>query len=104
MYDLEINNRRHSYIVGGALVHNSAAGSLVSYLLGIVKVNPLEYDLLFSRFLTKGRLVRHETEEIIKINGEKEISSNDFVKIERGGEEMIVKAKELQEGDKLIEE
>ena len=104
MYDLEINNRRHSYVVGGALVHNSAAGSLVSYLLGIVNVNPLEYELLFSRFLTKGRLIRHEEEEIITINGEKEISWNTFIKIVRNDEEMIIRAKELKEGDELINE
>lgn len=102
VYDLEINNRRHSYVVGGALVHNSSAGSLVSYLLGIVNVNPLEYELLFSRFLTKGRLIRHEEEEIVTINGEREISGNDFIKIVRNGEEMIIKAKELKEGDELI--
>ncbi|WP_027332838.1 DNA polymerase III subunit alpha [Mycoplasmopsis gallinarum] len=29
----------------------SAAGSLVSYLLGITEINPLKYDLLFERFL-----------------------------------------------------
>ncbi|UUM19060.1 DNA polymerase III subunit alpha [Mycoplasma sp. 1018B] len=34
----------------------SAAGSLVSYLLGITNINPLEYDLLFERFLNPGRL------------------------------------------------
>lgn len=34
----------------------SAAGSLVSYLLGIVKVNPLKYGLLFERFLNEGRI------------------------------------------------
>lgn len=34
----------------------SAAGSLVSYLLGITGVDPLEYNLLFERFLNEGRL------------------------------------------------
>lgn len=34
----------------------SAAGSLVSYLLGITKINPLEYGLLFERFLNPERL------------------------------------------------
>lgn len=35
----------------------SAAGSLVSFLLGIVKgTDPIEYDLLFSRFLTMDRV------------------------------------------------
>ncbi len=33
----------------------SAAGSLASYTLGITSVDPLEYDLLFQRFLNKGR-------------------------------------------------
>lgn len=31
----------------------SAAGSLVSYLLGITQIDPLKYNLLFSRFLRK---------------------------------------------------
>lgn len=34
----------------------SAAGSLVSYLLGITDVNPLKYGLLFERFLNPERL------------------------------------------------
>ena len=33
----------------------SAAGSIVSYALDITDVNPLDYDLSFSRFLNKGR-------------------------------------------------
>jgi len=33
----------------------SAAGSLVAYVLGITNVNPLEYDLLFERFLNPER-------------------------------------------------
>ncbi|MCM8771366.1 MAG: DNA polymerase III subunit alpha, partial [Candidatus Omnitrophica bacterium] len=34
----------------------SAAGSLVSYLLGITDINPLDYGLLFERFLNPERL------------------------------------------------
>lgn len=34
----------------------SAAGALVSYLLGIVKIDPIEYGLLFERFLNEARL------------------------------------------------
>lgn len=33
----------------------SAVGSLVSYFLGITSVDPIKYDLLFERFLNKGR-------------------------------------------------
>ncbi len=34
----------------------SAAGSLVSYLLGITDIDPLKYDLLFERFLNPSRI------------------------------------------------
>ena len=34
----------------------SAAGSMVAYLLGITKVDPLKYDLLFERFLNSSRV------------------------------------------------
>ena len=33
----------------------SAGGCLVSYLLGITEIDPVKYDLLFSRFLNAGR-------------------------------------------------
>lgn len=33
----------------------SAAGSIVSYALGITDIDPIEYDLLFERFLNPGR-------------------------------------------------
>lgn len=33
----------------------SAAGSIVSYALGITDVNPLDYDLIFERFFNPGR-------------------------------------------------
>ncbi|MBU0633827.1 MAG: DNA polymerase III subunit alpha [Candidatus Omnitrophica bacterium] len=34
----------------------SAAGSIVSYLLGITQIDPLKYDLLFERFLNPKRI------------------------------------------------
>jgi DNA polymerase III subunit alpha len=36
----------------------SAAGSLVAYALGITKVDPIKYGLLFERFLNPGRAAR----------------------------------------------
>jgi DNA polymerase-3 subunit alpha len=35
----------------------SAAGCLISYLIGITKIDPVEYDLLFERFYNAGRNV-----------------------------------------------
>jgi DNA polymerase-3 subunit alpha len=40
------------------LARGSAAGSLIAYLLQITRINPFNYDLLFSRFLNKGRVER----------------------------------------------
>lgn len=34
----------------------SAAGCLITYLLGVTGLDPLEYDLLFSRFFNEGRI------------------------------------------------
>ena len=33
----------------------SAAGSLVAWSLGITEIDPIKYDLMFSRFLNEGR-------------------------------------------------
>lgn len=45
--------KREDILVGPG--RGSAAGSLVSYLLGITKIDPLEYGLMFERFLNFGR-------------------------------------------------
>ena len=45
--------KEHGILVGPG--RGSAAGSLVSYLLDITEVDPLEYDLQFERFLNKAR-------------------------------------------------
>ena len=45
--------KEHDILVGPG--RGSAAGSLVSYLLGITEINPLDYDLQFERFLNPYR-------------------------------------------------
>lgn len=50
-----VNWCRDNNILLGA-GRGSAAGSLVTYLLGITKVDPMRYGLLFERFLNKGRI------------------------------------------------
>ncbi len=47
--------RQHAILVGPG--RGSAAGSIVSYLLGITNVDPLKYDLFFERFLNPERNV-----------------------------------------------
>lgn len=54
VHDLTVENS-HTYNIEGKAVHNSAAGSLVAYVLGITNVDPIEHGLLFSRFLSTER-------------------------------------------------
>lgn len=54
VYDLTVEGDT-SYTVNGVAVHNSAAGSLVSYAIGITNVDPIQYGLLFERFLNPKR-------------------------------------------------
>ena len=46
--------KQHGILVGPG--RGSAAGSLVAYCLGITEIDPLEYDLLFERFLNPERV------------------------------------------------
>lgn len=41
----------HSYNIEGLVVHNSGAGSLMLFCLGITNIDPILYDLDFERFL-----------------------------------------------------
>ncbi|WP_194840782.1 DNA polymerase III subunit alpha [Filobacillus milosensis] len=46
--------KRENILIGPG--RGSAAGSIVAYLLGIIEVDPLKYDLLFERFLNPERM------------------------------------------------
>ena len=54
VHDLSVENSK-TYNIEGIGVHNSAAGCLVSYLIGITSIDPIKYDLLFERFYNAGR-------------------------------------------------
>jgi len=54
VYDYVKFAKQHGILVGAG--RGSAVGSLVSYSLGITDVNPLEYNLLFERFLNPERI------------------------------------------------
>ena len=55
VYDLSVPGDT-SYVANSMAVHNSAAGSIVAYTLGITKINPIKYSLLFERFLNPERV------------------------------------------------
>jgi DNA polymerase-3 subunit alpha len=54
VWDLVRWSREQKIPVGPG--RGSAAGSIVAYLLGITRVDPLRYDLLFERFLNSSRV------------------------------------------------
>ena len=54
VYDFIKYAKSKNYLVGPG--RGSAAGSLVSYTLGITDIDPIKYDLLFERFLNPERV------------------------------------------------
>lgn len=54
VWDYVKYSKKNNILVGPG--RGSAAGSLVSYTLGITDVDPIKYDLLFERFLNKERI------------------------------------------------
>ena len=54
VYDYVLYSKKNNILVGPG--RGSAAGSLVSYTLGITDVDPIKYNLLFERFLNPERI------------------------------------------------
>ena len=92
----------------------SAAGSLVSYVLGITQVDPIKYGLQFERFLTKGSL-----EGIISDNGKSKTKTKPVkietdsgrsifltpgleIKVKRSNKISYILAKNLEIGDEIL--
>ncbi|WP_019499436.1 DNA polymerase III subunit alpha [Pseudanabaena sp. PCC 6802] len=54
VYDITVPGDT-SYVANSIAIHNSAAGSLVAYALGITNIDPIHHGLLFERFLNPER-------------------------------------------------
>ena len=83
----------------------SAGGSLVAYLMGIIQVDPMRFDLLFERFLNSGRMGRFEERPsyIVEADGKTiEFEEGSLVRILREEKETVVFVHELVEGDEII--
>ena len=116
-YDTCNWSRRNNILVGCG--RGSAAGSLLLYLLGITLIDPLQYGLIFERFLLPERAGLYKTDTTII---GQDIESTRYVEIsledghvlkvdadaelivKREGEEnpVIVYADELLEGDDIL--
>lgn len=102
VYDLEVSTSDHSYIINNVVVHNSAAGSIVAYLMNITKIDPISYGLLFERFLNEGRIGKEVSEEFVILNDKLRLEKEKGVRVYRDSQEIQVLVKEIQEGDDLI--
>ncbi len=76
--------KHHGIVVGPG--RGSVAGSLVSYILGITEINPLEYDLYFERFLNPDRAQLPDIDIDFAYNRRDEVFS--YLK-EKYGEERV---------------
>jgi hypothetical protein len=75
-------------------------------LLGITKINPFDYDLIFERFLTKSRAGKEVDDKMIILNtdeGEVRLWHDDLVKIEKESKEILIEACKLKENDIVLE-
>lgn len=105
---------KNNIMVG--ISRGSGGGCLLLYLMGITKLDPLKYNLIFERFLLPDRSGLYETDvTIIKDS----VPTKEFVEIEmngrkykfdrdaqlivnRSGEDIIIYADELIPGDDII--
>ena len=94
VYDLNVE-KDHNYTIENCVVHNSAAGSLVLYLLNITHADPIKYNLLFERFLSADKL-----QEIIEKGGKVTgcFSEDTIVRLDKGYKYIS----EIKEGDKVV--
>lgn len=85
VFDFVRYAKTHDILVGPG--RGSAAGSLVSYCLGITDVDPIEYDLLFERFLNPERISMPDIDLDFPDNKRDEVIS--YVKEKYGKNHMI---------------
>ena len=104
LHDIISYAKRQNMLTG--IGRGSAGGSLVAYLMGIIQVDPLRFDLLFERFLNEGRMGRFEDRPSFKITQEDgsviEFEEGSLVRIKRNDKETVVFVHELVEGDDII--
>jgi len=62
-----------SYVANSMAIHNSAAGSMVAYSLGITDLDPIEHGLIFERFLNPARVSMPDIDVDFCINGREQV-------------------------------
>lgn len=104
VYDLCVAET-HSYNVEGKAVHNSAGGSLLSYLLNITQLDPVKHGLLFERFLVKSKNCLAKSTFVLTPSGPKQIKDlrvGDIV-FTNNHHQHLVKTKSLETHSRHLE-
>lgn len=117
-WDMIQEAKRRGIVTG--IGRGSAGGSLVSYLLDIISIDPIKYGLIFSRFLVPERCGLNWVNNITIIGEDIEITPNEKyvevkvkdkqvlffrdaeIRIVRDEQEITVFADELMHGDELL--
>ena len=107
VYDLTIE-KTHSYNIEGLSVHNSAAGSLLSWCLEITKIDPIRFNLYFERFLNPERNCLTENCNVLMKDGSYknilDIEVGDPAQTEHGLGKLVQKhERELREDESVYE-
>ena len=71
VWDFVYYAKKHNIMVGPG--RGSAAGSLIAYCLNITNINPLDYNLLFERFLNPERISMPDFDIDFSIEGRGEV-------------------------------
>ena len=69
MLNWDILNWCHENSIPTGAGRGSAAGSLILYLLGVTKVDPIRYGLFFERFVSESRARKIEKNGILYLDG-----------------------------------
>ena len=84
VYDYVLYAKKNNIAVGPG--RGSAAGSLVSYCLGITEIDPIKYNLLFERFLNPKRVTMPDID--IDFEDEKRYEVINYVKEKYGNDKV----------------
>lgn len=98
-----VNSKNDDVLVG--IGRGSAGGCLVSYLLDIIQLDPLELDLVFERFLNPGRMGSlKDCDAYIILTSEGTITLNEksVLKIERDNKTINIFVEQLKTSDNII--
>lgn len=72
VYDIMVEED-HSYLTSSGIVHNSAGGCLIAYLIGIHNADSIKYDLIFARFHNKEKTLLPDIDVDVSTKGREQV-------------------------------